>query len=124
MSTSSLTPSLAPSRPFSVEIFAALTSASVIGLAWWMGSLGQSRQDQTEACSAEPRVNSAQVEHAATRVREAERRARYTALSGSGYAAAKVGLPKSSPEAQLAREAAQELAVARQDLAQLCGAAR
>ncbi|OYX32699.1 MAG: hypothetical protein B7Y99_08165 [Caulobacterales bacterium 32-69-10] len=125
MSTPSLTPTAARSPAFSIEIFTALTSASVIGLAWWMGSLGANRQDQAAAaCPAGAQVNSAQVKEAVGRVRDAERRARYTALSGSGYAAAKVGLPRNSPEYRLAQEAAQDLAFARQDLARLCGADR
>jgi hypothetical protein len=122
MSTSTLTHTATPSRPFSIEIFAALTSASVIGLAWWMGNMGDMRADRAPACPAKGQVTSAQVEDASRRVAEAERRARYTAMGGSGYVAAKVGLPSSSPERRLAREAAEDLAFARQDLAELCGA--
>lgn len=122
MSTSCLTQTATPSRPFSIEIFAALTSASVIGLAWWMGNMGDARHDRADACPAKGQVTSAQVQEASRRLREAERRAQYTALGGSAYVAAKVGLPAGSPERVLAREAAEDLAFARRDLARLCGA--
>jgi hypothetical protein len=104
-------------RPISIEAFAALTTASVIGMAWWMGSLAQAREP---ACQPRGRVTSAQVEAASERVREAARRAAYTRIAGSGYAAAKAGLARSSPEFRLAQAAASELASARTSLERLC----
>ncbi len=124
MSTSSLTPCVIPSRSISIEAFAALATASVIGAAWWMGSLGANRQEQPMDCPARAHLSSAQVEHAIGRVREADRRARYASMAGSGYTAAKIGLPRSSPEYRLAQEATEDLAFARRDLAQLCGVER
>lgn len=105
------------SRPISIEAFAALTTASVIGMAWWMGGLASAR---APACTPRGQVTSAQVEAASSRLRDAARRAAYTQISGSGYAAAKAGLPKSSAEYRLAQSAAAELAAARTGLERLC----
>ncbi|HTI67031.1 MAG TPA: hypothetical protein VL460_05725 [Caulobacteraceae bacterium] len=107
-------------RLLSIESFAVLATTAGVGLIWWMGGSQAGLRPHPANCRPADRVTSAQVEVATARVRAASKRARYTAISGSEYAAAKIGLPLSSPEHGLAMAAAKDLAVARQDLARLC----
>lgn len=102
------------------ESFAVLATAAGVGLIWWMGGVQAGLRVQPAKCRPADRVTSAQVDEAIERVRAASTRARYTAITGSEYAAAKIGLPLSSPEHRLAQTAAEDLAAARQELALLC----
>lgn len=122
MSTPTPAVTASRSRFLRLEDFAALATVSAIGLAWWMGEAGMPRESRS-ACPSGDRVNSAHADEAAGRVRAAVQKAGYTAMGGSPYVAAKLGLPHGSPEHRLAQAAAAELAAARQDLARACALA-
>ena len=123
MSTPTLTPTTY--RPFfpKTEAFAVLATAVAAGLAWWVGGVQAAPQIAQATCAAGPQVTSAHVENAALRVQEAAVRARYTAMNGSSYAMAKVGLAEGSPEHALALASAASLDASRQDLARACAEA-
>ena len=124
MSSASLFARRGRAAPAGLEGFAGLVTASSIALVWWIGGIRGASHPAPAACPQGDRVSSAQISEAAGRVRAAAETASYTAMGGSPYVAAKVGLARGSPEYALAQSSARELEVAQQALARLCAQAR
>jgi hypothetical protein len=120
MTTATLPATTARHRFQQMEVLAPIATAVATGMVWWIGGINAAQEARSAVCRPGDQVTSAQVQAATARLRAASRTAHYTAISGSDYAAAKIGLPLSSPEHQIALAAAAEAAAARADLARLC----